>query len=181
MATQGTASRRARVVLRLLDGAPGWQVEHVVFKTSSRCVLGGQPWRIERSIQAQDWYLSSQVSLRPKPSLPEDHKRRLVAETWPVLRKAFESAGFETTIEPQEEMEFGLFSRRLESVAEVRAEWRLLHDLRPAQAARETAFPVRDRRRAIRVRERPGLADRWFTALRKDRVLMSHLHMIWIT
>jgi hypothetical protein len=177
MATQGTASRRARAVLRLFDRTSGWQVEDVVFKTSSRCMLGGQPWQVERSIHANNWGTASHVSFCPKPSLPEERTRRLVTEAWPALRQAFEAAGFEATIEPQEGSEFGLFSRRLDLVAEVAAEWRFLHDLRPARAA---ALPARARKRALRGRERPGVADRRFKALRKDRVLMSHLHMLRI-
>jgi hypothetical protein len=133
MASKRTASRRALTVLRLLGKAPGWRVEHAFFSSSSRATLGGLPWRVGRAIHVRDFGMGSKISLTLKAPLTAKRRQHLASKVWPRLRKAIDAAGFETNDDLADGEGHWLFFRPLESVAEVRSEWRFLNALKSAR------------------------------------------------
>lgn len=172
-----SASRRALTVLQLLRKAKAWHLDWAFFDSSSRSKLGGDPFVINRAINVNDEGIYAQIGLKPAASLPATRKRRWASAVWPVVRGAILGAGFEMRGDFVDEDSFGLFVRRLDSAADVRAEWRFLQALRLQAVARGAALPVRAGRSNEPDRCAEGAAHRAFEVLRGNRDLMSNLEM----
>lgn len=174
MTNEKTVSRRALAVLRLFRHAPSWRVEWVWFTASSSLTVDDVRWTMDRSISATDAGLLASINLFTEADFTLRQTRRLGSVVFAPLRSELVAAGFEDHSQFERGHAQGLFFRSIESVKDVRREWRFLQALHVSAALRGRVLP----RRSAVPRRKKNVTGLAFARLRRDPVLMSHLRMV---